>query len=139
MRDADVTEAVRQNSCATQQMNSRSSDQVWLIDSAQIHGTMIPKLSIAPCVSGIASVTATSRMNPKKTDTTTAMYMPTAAAREASCVSSAMCAEASNPVIVYCAIARPGQEDVPEHRRRERAAAAAEPGLVDRLREHVPE
>ena len=34
MRDADVTEAVRQNSWATQQMKRSSSDQVWLIDSA---------------------------------------------------------------------------------------------------------
>ena len=63
--------------------------------------------SIAPLVLGTASVTATSRMNPKMTDMTTDMYMPTAAIREAWCVSSAMCAEASKPVIVYCAISRP--------------------------------
>ena len=36
-----------------------------------------------PLVLGIASVTATSRMNPKMTETTTDMYMPTAAIREA--------------------------------------------------------
>ena len=63
--------------------------------------------SIAPSVLGTASVTATSRMKPKITDTTTDMYMPTAAIREAWCVSSATCADASKPVIVYCAISRP--------------------------------
>ena len=46
-------------------------------------------------------------MKPKTTETTTDMYMPTAAMREAWCVSSAMCAEASKPVIVYWAISRP--------------------------------
>jgi hypothetical protein len=63
--------------------------------------------SIAPSVLGIASVTATSRMNPKMTDATTDMYIPTAAERDASRVSSAKWAEASKPVIVYCAIRRP--------------------------------
>ena len=56
---------------------------------------------------GMANVTATSRMKPKKTETTTDMYMPTAAPREAWRVSSLMWAEASKPVIVYCAISRP--------------------------------
>ncbi len=41
------------------------------------------------------------------TETTTDMYMPTAAIRDAWCVSSAMCADASKPVIVYCDISRP--------------------------------
>ena len=36
MRDADVTEAVRQNICAMQQMKSRSSAQFWLIDACQM-------------------------------------------------------------------------------------------------------
>ena len=35
------------------------------------------------------------------------MYIPTAAIRDAWCVSSAMCADASKPVIVYWAIRRP--------------------------------
>ena len=35
------------------------------------------------------------------------MYIPTAAIRDAWCVSSAMCADASKPVIVYCDISRP--------------------------------
>src|SRR4051795_4369657 len=55
----------------------------------------------------IANVTASSRIQPKTTDTTTDMYMPTAAMRDACAVSSAMCAEASKPVIVYCDISRP--------------------------------
>jgi len=58
-------------------------------------------------VSGTANVTASSRIQPKITDATTDMYMPTAAMREAVRVSSAMCAEASKPVIVYCDIRRP--------------------------------
>ena len=56
---------------------------------------------------GIANVTATSRTKPKITETTTDMYIPTAAIREAWCVSPAMWAEASKPVIVYWAISRP--------------------------------
>src|SRR5262245_36908818 len=55
----------------------------------------------------IANVTASSRIQPNTTETTTDMYMPTAAIREASRVSSAMCADASKPVIVYCDISRP--------------------------------
>ena len=36
IREADVTDAVRQNICAIQQMNSRSSAQFWLIDACQM-------------------------------------------------------------------------------------------------------
>ena len=77
------------------------------MDVAQIQGTTAPMLSRAPCVLGIAKVTATSRTKPKTTETTTDMYIPTAAIRDALCVSSAICAEASNPVIVYCDIRKP--------------------------------
>src|SRR5262249_21676942 len=107
IREADVVDAVRQKNCAITQMKSSASDQFWLIDVDQIHGTTAPMLSSAPCVSGIANVTATRRMKPKITEATTDMYIPTAAMREACCVSSAMCAEASKPVIVYCDISRP--------------------------------
>src|SRR5829696_8264133 len=79
IRDAEVTDAVRQKNCATTQTNSRISAQVWLIDSAQIHGTTTPMFSSAPCVLGIANVTARSRIQPKTTETTTAMYIPMAA------------------------------------------------------------
>ena len=48
-----------------------------------------------PWTSGTANVTATSRTNPNTTETTTDMTMPEAAEREASRVSSLMCAEAS--------------------------------------------
>src|SRR5687768_6623816 len=88
-------------------MKSSASAQFWLMDSVQIQGTRKPMFSIAPSVLGTASVTATRRMKPKITETTTDMYMPTAAIRDALCVSSAMCADASKPVIVYCAINRP--------------------------------
>ena len=83
IRDADVSDAVTQKNCATTQMKSSASAQFWLIDSVQIQGTRKPRFSTAPSVLGIASVTATSRMNPKMTETTTDMYMPTAAIREA--------------------------------------------------------
>ncbi len=36
IRDADVTDAVRQNNCATQQIKSRISAQFWLIDACQM-------------------------------------------------------------------------------------------------------
>jgi len=107
MRDAEVTEAVTQKNCATTQMKSSASAQPWLIDSDQIHGTTTPMFSSAPSVLGIAKVTARSRIQPTTTDTTTAMYIPTAAIRDAFWVSSAMCAEASKPVIVYCESRRP--------------------------------
>ncbi len=85
--------------------------QLWPIAATQLDGTMYR----SSCGStGNALVTATSRMNPKKTEATTDMYMPTAAQRDASWVSSATCAEASKPVIVYWAMRRPGQEHVAE-------------------------
>src|ERR1044072_4384045 len=107
IRDAEVTEAVRQNICATQQMKSRISAKVWLIDVVQMYVTALPTASRVPWVSGTAKVTASRSTQPNATDTTTDMYIPTAAIREAWCVSSAMCAEASKPVIVYCDIRRP--------------------------------
>src|ERR687897_216981 len=107
IREAEVKDAVTQKNCATTQMKSSASAQFWLIDSDQTQGTRKPMFSIAPPVLGTASVTATSRMKPKITDITTDRYIPTAAIREAWFVSSAMCAEASKPVIVYCAISRP--------------------------------
>ncbi len=45
--------------------------------------------------SGTTKVTATSRMNPKITDTTTDMTIPHAAPSDAFRVSSLMCADAS--------------------------------------------
>src|SRR4051794_13680646 len=105
--DADVTDAVRQNIWAIQQMKSRISAHVLLIEVVQIYVTAPPTASSVPCVSGTANVTASSSTHPKATETTTDMYMPTAAIRDAWCVSSAMCADASKPVIVYCDISRP--------------------------------
>ena len=40
MREAEVTDAVTQKNWATTQMKSRSSAQRWLIDLAQIQGTI---------------------------------------------------------------------------------------------------
>ena len=67
---------------------------------------MLPAAT-TPSTSGTANVTASRRIQPKTTDATTDMYIPTAAMRDAACVSSAMCADASNPVIVYCDIRSP--------------------------------
>ena len=70
--------------------------------------TAFPTESSTPLSSPlIAKVTASSRIQPKNTDATTDMYMPTAAIRDALPVSSAMCADASNPVIVYWDISSP--------------------------------
>src|SRR6476659_3398900 len=106
IREADVNEAVTQKNCATTQMKSRNSAQRTPIDSVQIHGTIGTRLftctSASWVVPGIANVTATSRMNPKTTETKTEVHIPVAAIRDAWFVSSAVCAEASNPVIVYC-------------------------------------
>src|SRR5262249_15218396 len=107
IRDADVVDAVTQKNWATTQIASSASDQFSFIDSRQIQGITAPMLSRAPWVLGIAKVTATSRTKPKMTETTTDMYIPTAAIRDAWWVSSAMCAEASKPVIVYCDISSP--------------------------------
>src|SRR5919201_3150103 len=107
IREAEVTDAIVQNVCATTAMKSRNSAQRLLIDVSQMYVTMFAPAEAAPFVSGIANVTATSRMKPKITDTTTDMTMPQAAPSCALWVSSLMCAEASYPVIVYWAIRRP--------------------------------
>src|SRR3954454_7060458 len=110
MRDAEVTEAVTQKNCATTHMKSRNSAQRWLIDVAQIQGTIgrsaLTVLS-ASGVLGIANVTATRRTKPKMTDTKTEVHMPTATSRDALWVSSAVWADASKPVIVYWAMRSP--------------------------------
>jgi hypothetical protein len=108
--DAEVTDAVTQKNCATTQMKSSASAQSWLIEFAQIQGTSSPRaltVSSAPCVLGIAKVTATRRTQPKITETTTDVHIPVAAIREALLVSSAVCADASKPVIVYCGRSMP--------------------------------
>ena len=40
IRDAEVTDAVRQNICATQQMKSRNVPQLWPIAATQLVGMM---------------------------------------------------------------------------------------------------
>src|SRR5262245_31610612 len=97
-------DAVRQKNCATQQMKRMNVPQLWPIAVTQFDGTMYRSTAGS---TGAGRVTATSRMNPKNTDATTDMYIPTAAERDAWCVSSATCADASKPVIVYWAISRP--------------------------------
>src|SRR6266571_9098195 len=93
--DAEVTEAIVQNVWARTAMKSRNSAQRRLIDVSQMYVTMFAPALVAPCVSGIANVTATSSRKPKITDTTTDMTMPHAAPSWALRVSSLMCAEAS--------------------------------------------
>src|ERR671925_541840 len=88
-------------------MKRRASAQAALIEFSQMYGTANPTASSVPCTSGTAKVTATSSMKPKTTETTTAETIPQAAARDAWRVSSLMCAEASQALIVYCAMSKP--------------------------------
>ena len=94
IRDAEVTDAVTQKNCATTQMKSSASAQFWLMDSVQIHGDEEAEsltTSSAPSVLGIANVTASSRIQPKMTETKTDVHMPTAA-RATRCASPLRCA-----------------------------------------------
>ncbi len=89
-------------------MNSRNSAQLSPTALVQMNGTAIPAASWTPLMSsGTANVIAISNTRPKMTETTIDITMPSAAERDAIRVSSLMCAEASKPVIVYCAINRP--------------------------------
>src|SRR5215208_3502400 len=107
IRDADVTDAIVQKSCATHSMKRSNSAHFRLIEFSQMYGTAFDTAPSVPLTSGIAKVTATSRMKPKTTETTTDMIIPQAAPSDALRVSSLMCAEASKPVIVYCAMRSP--------------------------------
>ena len=96
IREAEVTDARPQKNCATQAMMSRNSAHFVLIAFCQMYWTANVYWRAVSCtLPGIANVTATSRMNPKMTDTTTDITMPIAADREAFCVSSLRWAEAS--------------------------------------------
>ena len=107
MREAEVTDAAPQKSCATHAMTSMNSAHFVLVAVVQMNCTSNAPAPTVPSTSCTAYVTATSRMKPKTTETTTDMTMPSAAPRAAPFVSSLRCAEASKPVIVYCAISRP--------------------------------
>src|SRR5919201_4769970 len=87
IRDADVVDAIVQNVCATTAMKSRNSAQCVLIDVCQMYVMMnVPAAAALPS-SGTANVTATSRRNPKTTETTTDITMPQAAPIDARRVS----------------------------------------------------
>ncbi len=140
IRDADVTDAVRQKNCATTQMKSRISAQFWLIDSVQIQGTTIPMFSSAPSVLGIGERDREEQdppeERPMRRPTCTC---PTAAIREAWCVSSAVCAEASKPVIVYWDSSSPRPNTNQNAGLDEVVGRAAVPRRVHRLGEDVDE
>ena len=95
-------------------------------------------MSSAPWLLGIAKVTATRRIQPKITETTTEVHIPIAAIREALLVSSAVCADASNPVIVYCASSMPSPS-TSRNVELDTGRSAPEARVVDGLREHVRE
>src|SRR3954470_22282584 len=95
IRDAAVTEATPQNSCATAAMSRIRIAQNLGRAVVQMKMTALASAAVVPSTSVAAKVMATSRMKPKTTDTTTDMIMPMAAVREAWRVSSLMCAEAS--------------------------------------------
>src|SRR5215813_8386863 len=95
IRDADVVEAIVQQTWAAIAMKSRTSAHLVLIEVCQMYVmTYVPAAAAAVSL-GTTHVTATSRMKPKTTDTTTDMTMPHAAPIEARRVSSLMCADAS--------------------------------------------
>jgi hypothetical protein len=91
-----VTDARPQKNWATQAIRSRNSAHLVLMAFCQMYCTAnVYCRAVLETGPGIANVTATSRMNPKMTETTTDMTMPIAAVREAFRVSSLMWAEAS--------------------------------------------
>ena len=96
MREAEVTDAAPQNSCATQAMTSMNSAHFVLVgrlpDVLHVERTWRRSCPARP---GTANVTATSSTKPNTTETTTDMMMPSAAPRAAPFVSSLRCAEAS--------------------------------------------
>src|SRR5436309_5019829 len=73
IRDAAVTDAAPQKNCATQAITSKNSAHCLLIDVRQMYVMSNAPALIVPATSGIANVTATSRMKPKITDMTTDM------------------------------------------------------------------
>src|SRR5919201_6868746 len=92
IRDAEVTDAIVQKHCATTAMKSMNSAHLRLVAPSQIARTMNVPVSEGP-FAGIANVTATSRMNPNTTETTTDITIPHAAPIEALRVSSLMWAD----------------------------------------------
>ena len=88
-------QAVRQKNCAKTTMKSRTSAQCVPIDVCQMYVVMYVNCACTPVWLGIANVIATSRMKPAITETMTDQSIPTAAPRDALCVSSDMCADAS--------------------------------------------
>src|SRR6476619_3467887 len=92
--EADVVDAIVQKHCATTATKIRNSAHLVPIESVQMLWTMNADVSDGP-FAGITNVTATSRMKPKTTETTTDITMPHAAPKEALRVSSLMCADAS--------------------------------------------
>ena len=102
IRDAEVNRRGEAEELRDDADEEQASAQFWLIDAAQIDGTTMPSVLDCDAVFGMAKVTASSRIQPNTAETTTDMYMPTAAGGTPARVSSAMCAEASKPVIVYC-------------------------------------
>src|SRR6476469_9409730 len=92
--EAEVVDAIVQKHCATTATKMRNSTHLVPIESRQMLWTMKAVVSDGP-FAGMTNVTATSRMKPKMTETTTDITMPHAAPSEALRVSSLMCAEAS--------------------------------------------
>src|SRR4051795_7689246 len=100
IREAEVTEAMPQNSCATTAMNSMNSAHLLDVAVCQMYCTMNPAPRSPPVATlamsaGTAKVTASRMIQPKTSETTTDMITPRAAPREAFRVSSLMWAEAS--------------------------------------------
>ena len=96
-------------------------------------------VSSAPSVGGIAARHRDEQDEAEDDGCDTDVYMPTAAMRDASCVSSAVCADASKPVIVYWAISRPSPNTNQNAGFDQEVVPVAVAGRVDRLGEDVRE
>ncbi len=108
MRLLAVTDAIPQNSCAPITTSSSSFPAVAPSASSRIcaGGAPVGEPS-APSYDWIANVKPSSRTKPAIHEVQIDRTMPLGPAVDASCVSSVMCAEASYPVKVYCAISSP--------------------------------
>src|SRR3954454_5959871 len=81
IREAEVTDAMPQNSCATTAMNSMNSAHLLDVAVCQMYCTMkpaprSPPVATRPMSDGTAQVTASGMTQPKTCDTTTDMPTP---------------------------------------------------------------
>ena len=99
-RDADVTVASPHRYCAIAMPTNNSAANAGGSTELMVHTTTRSPCCAAVSRSGIASTMAHSMTQPKIPDTSTERRMPRGALYSALTVSSAVCADASKPVMV---------------------------------------